>query len=295
MIEPATTIETAELLRGKPLAEAERAAIADRAATLSAAGRTPRLAVVVASDDPAVAKYAEAKGRSAAKLGIALDLIAFDPAEGQQALEARLAALSADPSVHGLLLELPIAKGLDAEAAIARIDPKKDVDGLTAANLGLIAAGREADAIAPATPLACIRLAEAATPLAGKRVAVVGRGRSVGRALIPMLINRDATVTVCHTKTPSLAEAIAPAEVVFVAAGRARLVGPDMLKPGQVVVDAGINVEGDGVVGDVDPAAAEVVAALTPVPGGVGPLTATLIFANLMRAIDLQDRAGAAP
>lgn len=284
----------AQALRGKPLAEAERARIAERAAALAADGRNPRLAVVVASDDPAVAKYAEAKGRSAEKLGITLDLVVFDPALGQTALEDQIGSLSANPDIHGILLELPVAKGLDAEAAIARIDPRKDVDGLTAVNLGLIAAGREAAAIAPATPLACIQLAESAMPLSGKRVVVVGRGRSVGRALIPMLINRDATVTVCHTKTPSLAEAIAPADIVFVAAGRARLVGPDVLKPHQVVIDAGINVEGDAVVGDVDPAAADAVAALTPVPGGVGPLTSTLIFTNLIRAIDLQSKAESA-
>jgi len=280
----------ARMLRGKPLADAEREAIARRARSLEDAGTTPRLAVVVASDDPAVAKYAEAKGRSAAKLGIALDLVVFDPAEGQVALEARIAGLSADPAVHGILLELPVAGSLDAESAIARIDPKKDVDGLTAVNLGLIAAGREAGAIAPATPLACIRLAESVAPLAGKTATVVGRGRSVGRALIPMLINRDVTVTVCHTRTRDLAAAIAPADLVFVAAGRAGLVGPGLLKAGQVVIDAGINVVGDAVVGDVDPAAADVVAALTPVPGGVGPLTSTLIFANLIRAIDLQQK-----
>ncbi|HET8727172.1 MAG TPA: bifunctional 5,10-methylenetetrahydrofolate dehydrogenase/5,10-methenyltetrahydrofolate cyclohydrolase, partial [Alphaproteobacteria bacterium] len=227
--------------------------------------------------------------RTADKLGIRLRLERVDPGQGQDALDALIDRLSADPATHGILLELPLDKRLDGEAAIRRIAPEKDVDGLTPANLGLIAAGREALAIAPATPLACIRLAESATSLRGKRVAVVGRGRSVGRALIPMLINRDATVTVCHTKTPDLAAAIAPCEVVFVACGAPGLVTGDKLQPGQIVVDAGISVVDGKVVGDVDMESATAkVSALTPVPGGVGPLTSTLIFHNLMKAIALQ-------
>ncbi len=276
------------LLKGKPLAEALRQDIAERTAALKSAGTTPVLAVVVGSADPAAIKYAEAKQRSAEKLGIAINLVRFDPALGQDALEYELDALSRDDRVHGILLELPLDPALDAERAIEHIAPLKDVDGLTAANLGQIAAGDESRAIAPATPIACIRLAESAAPLSGTRAVVVGRGRSVGRALIPMLINRHVTVTVCHTRTPDLAAAIAPCDFVFVAAGRAALITAEQLKPGQIVVDAGINVVEDGVVGDVDPAAVGAVKALTPVPGGVGPLTSTVIFDNLLRAISLQ-------
>ena len=278
-----------KLLRGKPLADALRHRIAERVAALKAGGTTPVLAVVVASADPAAIKYAEAKQRAAERLGIAIDLVRFDPTSGQEALDYEIAALSGDARVHGILLELPLDASLDAERAIARIDPLKDVDGLTAPNLGRIAAGDESGAIAPATPIACIRLAESAAPLAGRRAVVVGRGRSVGRALIPMLINRHATVTVCHTRTPDLAAAIAPCDFVFVAAGRAGLITADHLKPDQIVVDAGINVTDDGIVGDVAADAAGAVRALTPVPGGVGPLTSTVIFENLLRAIDLQD------
>lgn len=281
-------------LRGMPLAEPLRAEIASETARLRAAGIDPLLVVIVASDDPAVANYAETKTRLAERLGITIDLVRFDPALGQETLETEIAALSAETRVHGLLLELPLAAGLDAEAAIGRIDPLKDVDGLTPVNLGLIAAGREAGAIAPATPLACIRLAESATPLAGKRATVIGRGRSVGRGLIPMLINRDVTVTVCHSRTKDLAAAVAPAEIVFVAAGRPRLVGGALIRPGQIVIDAGTSVVDGKVVGDVDADSVRpIAAALTPVPGGVGPLTTTLLFHNLLRAIDLQRRAGA--
>lgn len=279
----------AALLRGAPLAEAVRGEVAAEAARLAGLGVAPVLAVVVAGDDPAVLRYAEAKGRAARALGIALEVMRVDPAQGQVELERQIAALSADPRIHGVLVGLPLDPRLDAEAAIQRIDPRKDVDGLTPTNLGLIALGREAVALCPATPLACVQLAETVAPLRGRRVAVVGRGRAVGRALIPMLINRDATVTVCHSRTADLAAAVAPCEVVFVAAGRPGLIGAAHLRPGQVVVDAGISVVDGKVVGDVDAAAAlPVVAALTPVPGGVGPLTSTLIFRNLMQAIALQ-------
>jgi methylenetetrahydrofolate dehydrogenase (NADP+)/methenyltetrahydrofolate cyclohydrolase len=279
----------AQLLRGGPMAEALRADIAALAARRAQAGHQPRMAVVVASADPASSSYAQAKAKTAAKLGIALDAVAVDPAEGQSAFEARVAGLSADPAVHGIVLDLPVDPILDAEPAIARLDPRKDVDGLTALNLGLIAMGREAGALGPATPLACIRLAEAMGPLSGRKVTVVGRGRTVGRGLIPMLINRDATVTVCHSRTADLAGATRNADVLFVAAGLPRLIGAAQVAPGQVVIDAGISFLEGKMVGDVDQAAvAQVVAAITPVPGGVGPLTSTLIFANLLRAMDLQ-------
>lgn len=282
------------LLRGSPLAQAIRARITDRVAALTDQGVVPRLAVVVASDEPAVLQYAQSKSRSADKLGIAYEVVAFDPADGQAALEDTLGWLSDRSDVHGVLLELPVAKGLDAERALDRLSPLKDVDGMTAGNVGLVEIGREAAAICAATPLACIQLAEQAMPVAGRRVTVVGRGRTVGRVLIPMLLNRDATVTVCHSRTRDLAEAIAPAEIVFVAVGRPGLITGAHLRPGQVVIDAGINMVPDGeggekMVGDV--AADSVLglaSALTPVPGGVGPLTSTLIFDNLLRAIDLQ-------
>lgn len=286
---PSVAQTVAESLRGKPLADIAKDAISREAGRWRASGIAPRLAVVVASADAAVLAYAEAKGRTAKRLGIDLDRVVINPQDGQAALDARIEALSGDPAVHGVLLELPVDAPLDAEAAILRLAPAKDVDGLTPANLGLIAAGREDGAIAPATPRACIALAESATALPGSRATVVGRGRSVGRALIPMLINRDVTVTVCHTRTRDLAAAIAPADLVFVAAGRPGLITGDHITKGQIVIDAGINMVGDSMVGDVDAASVAAKArALTPVPGGVGPLTATLVFDNLMRAMRLQ-------
>ncbi len=281
------------LLRGGPIAASIRADLAAHVDGLRQKGVVPTLAVVVASDDGAVMAYAEAKQRSAAKLGIDIRLEIVHDRVGQTGLENLIDDLSGDPSVHGILLELPVADGLDAEAAIARIDPIKDVDGMTAVNLGHIAVGDEDKALAPATPMACIRLAAEATEISGKRAVVIGRGRTVGRALAPMLTTRHATVTVCHTRTPDLAAAIAPCDLVFVAAGRQALIGSTMLREGQVVIDAGINPTEDGIVGDVAPEAAEIVGALTPVPGGVGPLTSTLVFANLLKAMHLQGVEGA--
>jgi methylenetetrahydrofolate dehydrogenase (NADP+)/methenyltetrahydrofolate cyclohydrolase len=194
-------------------------------------------------------------------------------------------ALSADVTVDGILLELPLAPGLDADAALDEIAPGKDIDGLTPWNLGLVSAGREEDALTSATAQACVLLAETQGALAGKRVGLIGRGRTVGRPLMGMLINRHATVTVCHTRTRDLKAAIADCDIVMVAIGKARQITGGQLRPGQVVIDAGINYLDGKLVGDVDAASVEgVAAALTPVPGGVGPLTSALIFQNLIRA-----------
>ena len=284
----------AQVLRGGPIAEGLRAEIAAGVARLADAGIIPRLAVLIASSDPANSSYAQAKARTAAKLGIELLVVEIDPTRGQTAFEDRVAALSADPAVHGIVVDLPVDDRLSADPAIARLERLKDVDGLTADNLGLLSIGRESDALCPATPLGCIRLAETVGPLDGRRVTVVGRGRTVGRGLVPMLINRNATVTVCHSRTADLAAATRGAEVLFIAAGRPGLIGTDHVAAGQVVVDAGISMVDGRMVGDVDAAAVaalpaeQAVAWLTPVPGGVGPVTSTVIFANLLRAMTLQ-------
>ncbi|MEM8916727.1 MAG: bifunctional 5,10-methylenetetrahydrofolate dehydrogenase/5,10-methenyltetrahydrofolate cyclohydrolase, partial [Pseudomonadota bacterium] len=220
-------------------------------------------------------------------------VIDIDPSLGQAALNAQIEALSADPATHGILLELPLAKSLDSESAIDCIAPLKDVDGLTVTNLGRVAAGAEDLALVSATPRACVALAETAGSLNGAAVAVVGRGRTVGRPLAAMLTNRNATVTVCHSRTPDLAAALAPADMVFTATGSPGLVNGDVLRQGQVVIDAGISVVDGGLVGDVDAdSAAPLVRAMTPVPGGVGPLTSTLIFENVLRAMQLQGVVG---
>ena len=280
---PAVTVK----LRGDVLAKAVRQAAADAATKLAAAGAPPKMAVILASEDAASVTYAESKRKAAAALGIQVELHNLGPAATQGQLLGCCRALSADASVHGILLELPLAAGLNADAALDEIAPAKDIDGLTPWNLGLVSAGRESEALTSATAQACILLAETQGPLVGKRVALIGRGRTVGRPLMGMLINRHATVTVCHTRTRDLAAAIADCEIVMVAIGKARQINGGHLRPGQTVIDAGINYLDGKLVGDVDAESVEGIAgALTPVPGGVGPLTSALIFQNLIRAAE---------
>src|SRR5262245_61522580 len=239
------------LLKGAPLAKAVKEQVADAVRRLSA---PPRLAVVLASDDPGAVSYAQSKQKAAASLGINVELTDLGPGADQDLLERTITDLGRDDSIHGILLELPLAKGLDSDRALEAILPHKDVDGLTARNLGLALANREAEAILSATAQACVELAETQGPLAGKRVGLVGRGRTVGKPLLPLLINRHATVTVCHTRTPDLAAVLRSCDLVMVAAGRAGLIKGEHLAEGQIVIDAGINVVGDKLVGDVEEA-----------------------------------------
>jgi methylenetetrahydrofolate dehydrogenase (NADP+)/methenyltetrahydrofolate cyclohydrolase len=278
---PLTTVK----LRGDTLAKALKQSVSEAAAALAAAGVPPKMAVILASDDPASITYAEAKKKSAAALGIEVEIHNLGSGTTQAQLLETCRALSAEATVHGILLELPLAPSLNADAALDQIAPAKDIDGLTPYNLGLVSAGREEEALTSATAQACILLAETQGPLTGKRVALIGRGRTVGRPLMGMLINRHATLTVCHTRTRDLAAAIADCDIVVVAIGKARQITGAHLRPGQIVIDAGINYLDGKLVGDVDAASVEgIAAALTPVPGGVGPLTSSLIFQNLIWA-----------
>lgn len=280
---------TTQKLKGGPLADAVKLRVIESAARMTAAGVKPRMAVILASEDAASFSYAQSKQRTAAQLGIQLDIHDLGSGTSQERLHETCRALSRDDAVHGILLELPLASHLDGEKALDQILPAKDVDGMTAANMGLIAVGREGEALVSATAQACIMLAETRATLAGKKVAVIGRGRTVGRPLALMLVNRHATVTVCHSRTPCLASAVADCEVVFVAIGKARAIRLEHLRAGQIVVDAGISFAEGKLAGDVDAASVEgVVAALTPVPGGVGPLTSALIFQNLIRAAGMK-------
>ena len=273
-------------LRGDTLAKLVKQAVSEAAAKLIAAGAPPKMAVILASEDPASVTYAEAKKKTATTLGIEVEIHNLGVDATQAQLLEACRALSADPGVHGILLELPLAPSLSADAALGQIAPAKDIDGLTPHNLGLISAGREEEALTSATAQACILLAETQGALAGKRVALIGRGRTVGRPLTGMLINRHATLTVCHTQTRDLGAVIADCEIVIVAIGKARQITGAQLRTGQIVIDAGINYLHGKLVGDVDAASVEgVVAALSPVPGGVGPLTSSLIFQNLIRAV----------
>ncbi len=284
---------TAELIKGMPIANKIREEIVARVEELKSKGITPKLAVIMVGDDEASVVYARSKEKVGVKLGIEVELIIKPENTFEKDVLALIDQLNMDKSIHGILVELPLPKHIRKELVMTRLDPKKDVDGVHPVNRGYLLGGQEDLALIPATPLACVELlARAGVDLTGKRVALVGRGDTVGRPLASLLIKRNATITVCHTRTVDIPSITRSSEIVVVAAGRAGLVTGDMLSPGQVVIDAGINAKDDGgIIGDVDFEAAEkIVKAITPVPGGVGSLTSTIIMNNLIKAIVLQGK-----
>ena len=280
-------------LAGRELAAEIRAATAARAAELTAAGRPPRLAVVVAAADEASAWYVRSLARTAAKAGIALDVTDLVPAapdrpESRDAtvagIRVALTTLSGDPGVHGILLQTPLPGGARLAELASFIDPAKDVDGANPVSLGRLMTGLPA--FAPATAAAVLALLDHyRVALSGRRAVVVGRSAVVGKPVAQLLIGRDATVTVCHSRTVDLASVTREAEVLVVAAGRAGLIGPGHVARGAVVIDVGTNATPDGgMAGDVDPAVAGVAGALSPVPGGVGPVTTAVLLRNVTEA-----------
>ncbi|MEQ8585074.1 MAG: bifunctional 5,10-methylenetetrahydrofolate dehydrogenase/5,10-methenyltetrahydrofolate cyclohydrolase [Thalassobaculaceae bacterium] len=275
-------------IEAKDIVDGVKAEVAAAVEAHKAKGVEPRIRVVVATDDAAVLSYVRSKVKQAGNLGIAMEVVELGPEKDQAAFEELIRESNADLSIHGVMVELPVRDGLDHDRVLSILDPKKDVDGLTTLNQGLIQQGREDEAICPATPQACIRLAETVGGLSGARVAVVGRGPTVGKPLAAMLINRSATVTVAHSRTADLAAAIAPCRFVFAATGRPGLLNAANVTADHVIVDAGIAYKDDKLVGDFDAAAADAVAAYTPVPGGVGRVTSALIFANLLKCMRLQ-------
>ena len=282
----------AEIIKGMPVATAMREEITAQVKTLSSTkGIQPKLAVVLVGDDEASRVYAQSKEKVGEKMGIKVELH-VRPASTPEAEVIKLVdELNADSAVHGILVELPLPKSIQKENVMNRISPLKDVDGVHPVNRGYLMGGQEHLALVPATPLACVELIQrSGLDLKGKRVTLVGRGDTVGRPLASLLIKRDATITVCHTKTVDLAATVKPAEIVVAAAGFPKLVTADMVSPGQTVIDAGINQLEDGsLCGDVDTEpVSQIVRAITPVPGGVGSLTTTVIMQNLLKAITLQ-------
>jgi methylenetetrahydrofolate dehydrogenase (NADP+)/methenyltetrahydrofolate cyclohydrolase len=272
---------TARELSGKGLAAAIRAEAATTAAELSAAGRPPRLAVVTATDDEASAWYVRSIAAAAAAAGIACDVLRTGTAAG---VAATLAQLADDPEVHGIIVATPLPGGARLADLAAAIPPGKDVDGAGPESLGRLAAGLPA--FAPATAAAVLALLEHyKVPLAGRHAVVVGRSVVVGKPAAHLLLDQNATVTICHSRTADLPAITRQADVLVVAAGRAGLIRPEHVSPAATVIDVGTNATpGGGLAGDVDPAVAAVAAALTPVPGGVGPVTTALLLRHVTQA-----------
>ena len=278
---------SARVLDGKALAAQVKQEVAARVTAVKAKGVAPCLAVVLVGDDPASAVYVKSKTKDARECGIE----AFDhrlPADVSQAtLLALVAKLGADPAVHGILVQLPLPRHLDSDQVIEAIPPHKDVDGLHPDNLGRVAQGRPR--FVACTPQGCMRLlALAGVQLAGANAVVLGRSVLVGKPVALLLTSANATVTLCHSKTRNLAEVVASADVVVAAIGKAELVRGSWIKPGAVVIDVGINRMPDGkLIGDVEfAAAAERASAITPVPGGVGPMTRACLLENTVLAAE---------
>jgi len=273
---------TARIIEGRAVAAAMRTVLAARVAALPF---QPGLAVVLVGDDPASSVYVRTKDRAAAAAGIAASTIRLPADTTEAALLAEVARLNADPAVDGILVQLPLPRGIRAAVVIDLIDPAKDVDGFNPQNAGLLAVGRPA--MVPCTPLGVMKLLEAAGVVpAGQRALVLGRSTIVGRPLAALLMAADATVTVAHSRTHDLAAECRRADIVVAAIGRAEMVRGDWISPGATVIDVGINRLPDGrLVGDVAFAeCAAVAGAITPVPGGVGPMTIACLLENTVTA-----------
>jgi len=278
----------AALIDGKSLAAQVRTSLKDRIAALAARGVRPGLAAVLVGDDPASHVYVRNKTRACEETGIRSERHQLPADVPEKSLVEKIGALNADPAVHGILVQLPLPRQIGAERVLAAIAPAKDVDGFRAESLGALVQGRPG--FVPGTPAGVMRLLEhARVPLAGSRAVIVGRSTIVGKPLALLLLQKDATVTICHSKTKDLAATTRQADILVAAVGKAKLITGEMVKPGACVIDVGVNRLADGkITGDVDFASVKQVAgAITPVPGGVGPMTVAMLMVNTVRAAEI--------
>lgn len=281
---------TATIIDGKAFAATVREKVAAHVARIKdAAGITPGLAVVLVGEDPASQVYVRSKGKQTVEAGMASFEHKLDADTDEATLLALIAQLNADPAVHGILVQLPLPAHLDSDLVINSIDPAKDVDGFHISNVGLLGTGQKA--MVPCTPLGCLMLLRHQHgSLSGLNAVVIGRSNIVGKPMAMLLLGDSCTVTVAHSRTKDLPAVVRQADIVIAAVGRPEMVPGDWIKPGATVIDVGINrVEGEGgktrLVGDVDFASAvEVAGAITPVPGGVGPMTIACLLANTVTA-----------
>ena len=287
-------MSTGKLIDGVQLAAQVQAEVIERVAELAARGVRPGLSVVLVGDDPASAVYVGAKERTCIELGMRGETIRRAATIGQDELLSIVDRLNADPAVHGILVQMPLPKHIDAEAIVRRIRPDKDVDGFHPINVGKLLIG-EKDGFAPCTPAGVLYMLQASgVPTSGANCVIVGRSNIVGKPMASLMIQPgvDATVTICHSRTRDLGEETCRADILIVAAGRPQMITADMVKPGAVVIDVGMNripdatkKSGTRLVGDVAFAEVrEVASRITPVPGGVGKMTIAMLMANTVRA-----------
>lgn len=282
----------ARILSGKEFAARIKEDAARGVAELKAAGVLPRLAVIIVGSDPASEVYVRNKQRTCEELGIRSDHIALPAETTKEELLACIEELNVDPEVHGILVQLPLPAQIaeDEEEILSHIDPRKDVDGFHPVNVGHLVLG--APGLRPCTPAGCIRMLDyAGIPIEGAHAVIIGRSNIVGKPMAHLLLERNATVTICHSRTQNLAAIARTADILVVAVGRPRFVTADMVKEGATVIDVGINrIAPKKLVGDVDfDAAAAVAGAITPVPGGVGLLTVAMLMENVVQAAKAQN------
>ncbi|MGI5467051.1 bifunctional methylenetetrahydrofolate dehydrogenase/methenyltetrahydrofolate cyclohydrolase [Streptomyces sp. CA-132043] len=278
---------SANILDGRRTAAAIRAELTERVAVLAERGIVPGLGTVLVGDDPGSHAYVGGKHRDCAQVGIASIRRELPADATQDQVEAVIDELNADPACTGYIVQLPLPRGLDANAVLERMDPAKDADGLHPVSLGRLVLGVESPL--PCTPRGIVELLRRHdVPLAGARVCVIGRGVTVGRPIGLLLTRRseNATVTLCHTGTKGLPWHVREADIVVAAAGSPGLITPDMVRPGAAVLDVGITRTDEGLLGDVHPDVAKVAGWVAPMPGGVGPMTRAMLLANVVEAAE---------
>ncbi|AVO50817.1 bifunctional methylenetetrahydrofolate dehydrogenase/methenyltetrahydrofolate cyclohydrolase FolD [Melaminivora suipulveris] len=279
---------TAQLIDGNALSRQVRADIRERAAALRERGVTPGLAVLLVGDNPASQVYVRNKVLACEDVGFHSVLEKYDATLSEAELLARIEALNQDPAIHGILVQLPLPAHIDDHKVIEAISPAKDVDGFHVASAGALLVGE--DGFKACTPYGCMKMLESIgmKNLRGKHAVVIGRSNIVGKPMALMLLAQDATVTICHSGTPDLAALTRQADIVVAAVGKRNVLTADMVKPGAVVIDVGMNRNDEGkLCGDVDFAGVREVAGwITPVPGGVGPMTITMLLANTLQAAE---------
>ncbi len=279
---------TAQIIDGKALSAQLRTEVAQRAAALTAKGTKPGLAVILVGDNQASQVYVRNKVKACEDVGFHSVLEKYDAAMTEAELLARVDALNNDPSIHGILVQLPLPKHIDDHKVIEAISPLKDVDGFHVASAGALMVGEVG--FKACTPYGCMKMLESIgmKDLRGKHAVVIGRSNIVGKPMAMMLLAANATVTVCHSGTADLAAMTRQADIVVAAVGKVNVLTADMIKPGAVVIDVGMNRNAEGkLCGDVDyDGCKEVAGYITPVPGGVGPMTITMLLVNTMEAAE---------
>ena len=275
---------TAQIIDGKAIAQEVRAEWKIRADALKARGITPGLAVIIVGEDPASKVYVANKVKACAELGLHSEHIILPADTSEATLLAKINELNNDAKIHGILVQLPVPKHIASNKVLEAISPDKDVDGFHPMNVGALVTGNMR--FAPCTPYGAMKLLEkCGVTIEGKHAVVVGRSNIVGKPVALLLLHRHATVTICHSRTEDLPEVTRTADILVAAIGKARFVTADMVKPGATVIDVGINREEGKIVGDVDfEGVKDKVSAITPVPGGVGPMTIALLLRNTLTA-----------